>query len=98
MQNFELLQWNIHGYMNNYDHLKLLIKQRNPAFICLQETHNKYNYNPFPPKRYLKYFVNSPLNDTSKQGVGIPIKNNIPSTQTNIYQHITASYSNRNKN
>lgn len=39
MDSFKVLQWNINGYINNYNDLLLLIKQHSPKVICLQETH-----------------------------------------------------------
>lgn len=81
---FTLLQWNINGILNNYQELQLLIKDMDPSFISLQETHCAFNFSPIPPKNYNSYFVNSIQNTTSKQGTGIFIKSNIPHKQIHI--------------
>lgn len=81
MANFTILQWNINGFINNINELQLLIKEHSPSLISIQETHCKYNFNPIPPKGYSAYFYNSPVNTTSKQGIGVLIKNNIPHKQ-----------------
>ncbi|KAI8116077.1 hypothetical protein CVS40_11770 [Lucilia cuprina] len=91
---FTFLQWNIHGLLNNFQELQLLIKDMDPCFISLQETHCAHNFTPIPPKNYNGYFVNSVLNSTSKQGTGIFIKSNIPHRQT-VDSHL-ASLANEN--
>lgn len=71
-----ILQWNIRGYSNNYTNLQLLISDKKPDIICLQETRCKNNYTPITPKEYIGYFFNP--NITAKQGTAILIKKNIP--------------------
>lgn len=87
---FRILQWNIKGLINNFNELNILIKERNPSVIALQETHCAHNFNPFPPKGYHGYFFNSPSNSSSKQGVGLLIKENIPHKQIIVNQPIQA--------
>lgn len=78
MAEFRILQWNINGFINNIHELQLLIKEHNPSLISIQETHCPYNFKPIPPKGYTAYFYNSPVNTSSKQGVGLMVRNNIP--------------------
>ena len=73
-----ILQWNIHGYFNNYHELQLLIKDLKPSVLCLQETHIRHNFDPKPPYGYNGYFLNSPQYQYSKQGVAILVKEDIP--------------------
>ena len=76
---FNILQWNIRGYINNYNELLLLIKDLNPDVLCLQETHIPYGViNVVTPKQYIGYFFNLPSNFTAKQGVGVLVKSRYP--------------------
>ncbi len=77
---FKVVQWNMNGYINNYHELELLIKEKNPDVICIQETHIGVlsNNNFVYPKQYLGYFANLQNIQTNKQGVGIIIKRVIP--------------------
>ena len=75
--NFKLIQWNINGFLNNYTDLQLLINEKNPHFLSLQETHCNYLFNPVPPNGFSAYFCNS-CNLTNKQGLGVFIKSNFP--------------------
>uniref|UniRef100_A0A0K8W561 Putative RNA-directed DNA polymerase from transposon X-element n=1 Tax=Bactrocera latifrons TaxID=174628 RepID=A0A0K8W561_BACLA len=82
----KILQWNINGYSSNYHELQLLIKEKSPDIICIQETHIPLTpiSNPFYPKQYLGYFFNLNNIQTNKQGVGILIKRHIPHEVINI--------------
>ena len=71
--NFVLLQWNIHGLVNNYPGLQFLIRGLSPSFLPCA-----YNFTPILPKSYSVYFTNSTQNNTTKQGTGIFIKSDIP--------------------
>ena len=85
---FKALQWNMQGYINNFDELNLLIKERSPCALSLQETHCAYQSIPIIPKSYSGYFCNSPQNITGKQGIALLIKKNIPHLQININSNI----------
>lgn len=67
----KVLQWNLKDYVNNYDHLNILIKEHLPCVISLQETHCPFQSVPLIPKSYVGYFNNLPSNVTSKQGIGV---------------------------
>ena len=84
MDSFTIPQWNINGFINNFNELQLLIREHNPAFISLQETHCEHNLTPIPPKGYTTYFRNNNNNITSEQGVGIFVKNKIANKKIHI--------------
>ena len=46
-----IIHWNIRGYKANYEEIKVLIKEKHPVCICLQETYHG-NQNPYPPTGY----------------------------------------------
>ena len=83
--NFTILQWNINGYINNYHELQLIIHDKYPDVICLQETHFSFNEtNIIVPSGYSGYFTNLSVNKTSKQGIGILVKKKIPHNNIHI--------------
>lgn len=70
----------------------LLINEENPDIVCIQETHFSHNVNPnsiFYPKEYIGYFSNLPNIQTSKQGVGILIKQYIPHKAIDVITSIS---------
>lgn len=73
-----ILQWNMNGFINNFDELNVIIKEHNPSIISLQETHCPFAKSLNPPKAYDAYFHNIPINDSAKQGIALLIKKNIP--------------------
>jgi len=45
----KILQLNLNGYLNNYNHLQTLIKNKNPKIISIQDTHlHSTNNIPIP--------------------------------------------------
>lgn len=70
-----IIQWNIRGFINNYTNLQILITEKKPDIICLQETNCKNDFTPAIPREYIGYFFNP--NSSSKQGVAILIKKHI---------------------
>lgn len=85
---FQILQWNMKGFVNNFDELSILINEHSPCFISIQETHCAHLFTPRIPKLYTGYFYNFPSNVTAKQGIGVLIKNNIPHKQIIINSNI----------
>ena len=70
-----IIQWNIHGYNNNYNNLLTLIKHYNPKIISLQETYI-HNVNNIPiPINFSLYNVNT--STTRYGGVALLIHNSI---------------------
>jgi len=73
-----ILQWNMRGYCNNYSDLQLLINEREPHIICLQETHCLQNFQPHVPKQYFGYFHNFSDIIFPKHGTALLIDKRIP--------------------
>ena len=82
--NFKLIQWHINGFLDNYTDLQLLINEKNPHLLSLQETHCNYLFNPVPPNGFSVYFGNSSCNLTNKQGLGVFIKSNSPHKEIQV--------------
>lgn len=55
----KIIQWNIKGYINNYNELLLIIRSDHPHIICLQETHLKTVDNIPIPVNYCMYNENN---------------------------------------
>ena len=47
-----LIHFIIRGYKADFEKLKVLIKYKMPAYLCLQETYHGTNV-PYPPSRYI---------------------------------------------
>ena len=71
----KILQWNLNGYLNNYNELKLLLHNNSPHIIALQETHLKTNpSNSYIPKNTSLYAKHSL---SPNHGVAFIISKNI---------------------
>lgn len=77
-----LLQWNIQGYINNYNYLEILIKRHRPHIISLQETHIKHNTNIPVPINFQLYTSNAPIN--SFAGSALLVHNSIHHEPINV--------------
>ncbi|XP_039951851.1 uncharacterized protein LOC120769062 [Bactrocera tryoni] len=88
----KIVQWNINGYHNNNNELRLLIKENNYKIIALQETHLKES----PPTRYVpKNFSIYGYNDISteenaKRGVAFLVADNIEFTPLELHTSLLA--------
>lgn len=76
---FKILQWNINGYINNYNDLLILIKKHLLKAISLQETHLHSTTNIPVPINYTLYLKNS--SQTRYGGVGLLIHKSIEHKQ-----------------
>uniref|UniRef100_A0A0K8W3B0 RNA-directed DNA polymerase from mobile element jockey n=1 Tax=Bactrocera latifrons TaxID=174628 RepID=A0A0K8W3B0_BACLA len=85
---FNILQWNMHGYYNNFHELDILIKEYAPSFISLQETNLAAGKSATAPNQYQSYFYNLPQNLTSKRGIAILIKKSTPHKQIPVSSNI----------
>jgi len=74
----------IHGIFNNYNELTLLLIKDQTNLLC-----NSTNF--ICPKEYSCYFHNFSYNTSAKQGIGVPIKRNVPHTYRNINSSILCS-------
>src|SRR5215470_16663587 len=72
-----VLQWNCRGFRSNFEELKLLIRDYDPACICLQELILEVNY-PFllPPTSYISYTSHHQGNN-GRGGAGLLVRNSI---------------------
>ncbi|CAD7004082.1 unnamed protein product [Ceratitis capitata] len=86
----KILQWNLNGYWNNLQELQLLMRECNPEVVALQETHIPHNTIPYIPQRYVGYFHNICTNNSSKQGVCLMIKKEIPHKRLDTRSNISA--------
>ena len=89
LNNFCILQWNINGFFNNYDELSILIKEKSPSFIALQETHLAAGKTATVPNQYFGYFSNLDANSTCKQGIGVLIKKSIHHKQIILQSNLS---------
>ena len=71
----KILQWNIRGYINNYNELLLVISTHKPQIIALQETHINEKRNIPIPLNYTLIQKNRQTN--SYGGVGILVQSSI---------------------
>src|SRR5215469_17691748 len=72
-----VLQWNCCGFISNFEELKLLIREYNPACICLQELILGVNY-PFllPSTSYISY-ISHHRGNNGRGGAGLLVRNSI---------------------
>ena len=85
MSNPSILQWNCNGFYSKINEIKLLIQDKNPFILCIQESHIK------PPTiPNLKNFTtnhkepNLMPNDRVRGGVIIFVNNDYSSSEINI--------------
>ena len=75
--NNTILQWNCRGIKANFEELKLLINEKKPVAVCLQETFLK-DSDKFSLKYQSSYFKNCSGNDRSSGGVAVNVNNSTP--------------------
>lgn len=73
-----LLEWNLNGLFNNLEELKLIVANRKPSIMCLQETHLKGNVS-YNLKHFTAYYRNRADNRKASGGVATFVSNSIPS-------------------
>lgn len=77
---FSFVQWNLKGYLNNYNNLLLLIKKYSSKVISLQETHLHPHHKNIPiPINYHLYTRNT--SKTRYGGVGLLIHKSVEHKQ-----------------
>lgn len=86
---FRILQWNIKGFYNNSHELQLLIKEHSPSLISLQETHLPHSKTAHISNLYTHYFFNLPQNTSSKQGIAVLVRKDIPHKQIPVQSAIS---------
>src|SRR5215469_8589199 len=70
-----VLQWNCRDFRLNFEELKLLIREYDPACICLQELILGVNYSfLIPPTSYISYTSHHRGNN-GRSGAGLLVQN-----------------------
>ena len=84
-----IIQWNLNGFFPRRDNVQLLIKEFNPALICLQETNFK---DAFCAKigGYDSVFKNRTHTNFASGGVAIYIKKSIHQTKIHLNTNLEA--------
>ena len=73
----DILQWNCRSVKDNFEELNLLINEKKPVAVCLQETLLKES-DSFNLKYHLCYFQHCTDNDKASGGVAVIVNNSIP--------------------
>ena len=75
--NNNILQWNCRSIKANFEELKLLINEKKPVAVCLQETFLKGS-DKFSLKYHYSYLKNCSGNDRASGGVAVIVNNSAP--------------------
>ena len=84
-----ILQWNCRGLKANYEETLLLLKDYEPAALCLQETHLKDTDN-ISIRNYTAFHTVSANNERAAGGVSIFINNNAPHSHIPLNTNLQA--------
>ena len=84
-----ILQWNCRGLKANYEETLLLLKDYEPAALCLQETHLKDTDN-ISIRNYTAFHSFSANNERAAGGVSIFINNNAPHSHIPLNTNLQA--------
>ena len=85
----DILQWNCRGLRTHSEHLKVLIRDHDPAIICLQETKlGNETYNP--GLNYDMYCSPPPVGDRAKGGAAIIVKKSVQHTSVPLQTPLQA--------
>ena len=82
----KILQWNLNGFHNNYNELRLLHHNNTPHIVALQETHLKEQPNRNLIPKNSSFYAN--YSTTAKHGVAFIISNTIPFKIIEINTHL----------
>ena len=81
--NNAILQWNYRSIKANLEELDLLINERKPVTVCLQETYLKLS-DTFTLKYHSCYFKHFSGNDKASGGVAVIVNNCVPHHSINL--------------
>ena len=79
----KILQWNCRSVKANFEELNLLINERKPVAVCLQDTFLKDSYR-FTLKYHSCYFRHCSYNDKGSGGVTVIVNNSVPHRSVKI--------------
>lgn len=82
-----IIQWNLNGFFQKQEELKLIIQNHNPQMISLQETNFKDNFTAHL-KNYESFSKNRNTPDRASGGVTIYVQSNIPTKKKSIKQQL----------
>ena len=84
-----IIQWNCRGLKANYEETLLLLKDYEPAALCLQETHLK-DTDTISIRIYTAFHTFSANNERAAGGVSIFINNNAPHSHVPLNTNLQA--------
>ena len=84
-----IIQWNCRGLKANYEETLLLLKDYEPAALCLQETHLK-DTDTISIGNYTAFHTFSANNERAAGGVSIFINNNAPHSHIPLNTNLQA--------
>ena len=85
----KIIQWNCRGLKANYEETLLLLKDYEPAALCLQETHLK-DTDTISIRNYTAFHTFSANNERAAGGVSIFINNNAPHSHIPLNTNLQA--------
>ena len=85
----KILQWNCRSVKANFEELNLLINERKPVAVCLQETFLK-DSDRFTLKYHSCYFRHCSDNDKASGGVAVIVNNGVPHSSVKIDSTVQA--------
>jgi ribonuclease HI len=87
-EDITIMQWNINGYYAHFEDLKLLLSEKNPVAVCLQETNLKLRQEPKIGS--YKSYTKSVDAQKAKHGVAILIRNDVNSEEILLDTNLNA--------
>ena len=84
-----ILQWNCRSIKANFEELNLLIHEKKPVAVCLQETFFK-DSNKFSLKYHSCYFKHCGSGDKASGGVVVIVNNSVPHHSVRLDSHLQA--------
>jgi exonuclease III len=89
IKNTNIIQWNLNGFKNKINELKILIAEYSLDLICLQE--NNFTEQTYKTLRnYISFIKNRANGLRTSGGVAIYVKTFFPSQQINLKTHLEA--------
>lgn len=84
-----ILQWNINGFYNNFNELKLMINDFNPFAICIQESHFNHSRRP-TLKNYSIFYKLDQFHMRASGGVAICVKHGFHAEELDLNTDLQA--------
>ena len=82
-----IIQWNCRGFKANFEELSLLVNEKKPVAICLQETFVKDN-DSLSLKYHSCYHKTSDASARACGGVAIVVNNSVPHSLVSLTTRI----------